>query len=51
MTRCIIGTVTKAQDNDVEVEIAEGVRIKVLRDTIASVINPQPANDSKPAKG
>jgi preprotein translocase subunit YajC len=47
----IIGTVTKAQDNDVEVEIAEGVRIKVLRDTIASVINPKPANDSKPAKG
>ena len=46
----IIGTVTKAQDNDVEVEIAEGVRIKVLRDTIASVINPKPANDTKPAK-
>jgi preprotein translocase subunit YajC len=47
----IVGVVTKAKDNDVEVEIADGVRITVLRDTIASVVNPKPANDSKPVKG
>ncbi len=46
----ILATVTKAKDNDVEVEIAEGVRVNVLRDTIVSVVNPKPANDSKPAK-
>ena len=46
----ILGVVTKAKDNDVEVEIAEGVRINVLRDTISSVVNPKPANDSKPAR-
>ena len=46
----ILGVVTKAKDNDVEVEIAEGVRINVLRDTISSVVNPKPANDSKTAR-
>ena len=46
----ILGEVTKAKDNEIEVQIADGVRITVLRDTIASVVNPKPANDSKPAK-
>lgn len=46
----ILGTVTKAKDNDIEVEIAENVRITVLRDTITAVVNPKPANDAKPAK-
>jgi preprotein translocase subunit YajC len=46
----IIGTVTKTKDNDVEVEIAENVRITVVRDTIQSVINPKAANDTKPSK-
>lgn len=46
----ILGTVTKAKDNDIEVEIAENVRITVLRDTITAVVNPKPANDTKPAK-
>ena len=46
----ILGVVTKTKDNDVEVEIADGVRITVVRDTITAVVNPKPANDSKPAK-
>ncbi len=46
----IVGVVTKAKDkeSEIEVEIADTVRIIVLRDTIASVINPKPANDTKP---
>ncbi len=37
----IIGKVTKVKDdaNEVEVEIAEGVKIRVLRHTITSVMN------------
>ena len=46
----ILGTVTKTKDAEIEVEIADNVRITVLRDTISSVINPKPANDAKPAK-
>ncbi|MCX7383955.1 MAG: preprotein translocase subunit YajC [Alphaproteobacteria bacterium] len=46
----ILGAVTKVKDNEIEVEIAENTRVTVLRDTITAVINPKPANDSKPAK-
>ncbi len=49
----ILGKITKpAQEgsSELEVEIAEGVRVMVLRDTISGVINPQPANDAKPTK-
>ncbi|KAB8123441.1 preprotein translocase subunit YajC [Komagataeibacter medellinensis] len=46
----IIGVVQKvqAESNEVEVEIAQGVRVTVLRDTIGSVITSAstPANDS-----
>jgi preprotein translocase subunit YajC len=36
----IVGKVTKVQeDNMVEVEIAEGVKVKVLKHTIATVLN------------
>jgi preprotein translocase subunit YajC len=36
----IVGKVSKVQeDNMIEVEIAEGVRVKVLRHTITSVLN------------
>jgi preprotein translocase subunit YajC len=36
----IIGKVSKvAEDGIVEVEIAEGVKVKVLRSTIATVMN------------
>lgn len=47
----ILGVVQRTKDNnEVEVEIAPNVRVTVLRDTITSVINPTPANESKPAK-
>jgi preprotein translocase subunit YajC len=47
----IFGVVQRTKENnEVEVEIAPNVRVTVLRDTITTVINPTPANDSKPAK-
>ncbi|GBR35084.1 protein translocase subunit YajC [Komagataeibacter oboediens DSM 11826] len=50
----IIGVVQKvqAESNEVEVEIAPGVRVTVIRDTLGSVITSAstPANDSTPDK-
>ncbi len=57
----IVGTVQRvpaAQDkdgkqvvsNEIEVEIAPNLRVTVLRETIASVVKPVAANDSKPVK-
>ena len=50
----IIGVVQKVKDgaSEIEVEIAAGVRVLVLRDTISSVVNegPTAANDSVPEK-
>ena len=57
----IIGTVQRVpmvQDKDgkqvpsteIEVEIAQGIRVTVVRDTISSVIRPTAANDSRPVK-
>ncbi len=49
----ILGTVQRTVDgsNEIEVEIAPNVRIKVLRETITAVIDsPKPANDAKPAE-
>lgn len=46
----IIGIVSKppAEDSrEIEVEIAPGVKITVLRETIASVVVPKAANDTK----
>ncbi|NGM22010.1 preprotein translocase subunit YajC [Roseomonas stagni] len=46
----IVGTVSKVRDDsdEVEVEIAPGVRVTVVRGTIGSVIKPpEPANDTK----
>jgi preprotein translocase subunit YajC len=46
----IVATVTKVREDsdEVEVEIAPGVRVMVVRGTIGSVIKPpEPANDSK----
>ncbi len=42
----LIGKVTKVKDEgEVEVELAEGVKVRVVRNTIASVINKtEPAN-------
>ena len=57
----IIGTVQRVpmvQDKDgkqvpsteIEVEIAQGIRVTVVRDTISSVIRPTAANDTKLVK-
>ncbi len=57
----IIGTVQRVpmvQDKDgkqvpsaeIEVEIAPGIRVTVLRDTISSVVKPTAANDPKPVR-
>ena len=50
----IIGVVQKVKDgaSEIEVEIAAGVRVLVLRDTISSVVSevPTAANDSVPEK-
>jgi preprotein translocase subunit YajC len=46
----VLGTVSKApaaDSREIEVEIAPGIKITVLRETIASVINPIAANDAK----
>ena len=46
----IIGVVSKppvADSREIEVEIAPGVKVTVLRETIASVVQPKAANDSK----
>lgn len=49
----IIGSVTKVVDeNEVQVEIAEGVRVRVQRPSIAAVLaKPEPAGDNKPSAG
>ena len=43
----IRGKVTKVTDDEAEVEIAQGVKINVIKSTISTVINPttKPAND------
>ncbi len=50
----IVGVVQKVKEGaaEIEVEIAAGVRVLVLRDTISSVVNevPTAANDSVPEK-
>jgi len=46
----LIGKVTKVTETEAFVEIAEGVKVKVLKGTINEVRNrpsPKPANDSK----
>ena len=50
----VLATVTKPpktpQEREIEVEIATGVRITVLRETISAVITPLPANDPRPVR-
>ena len=43
----IRGRITKVMDNDVEVEIANGVRVQVVKSTLTGVAsaNSKPAND------
>jgi preprotein translocase subunit YajC len=40
----------QVESNEIEVEIAPGLKVTVLRETITTVIKPQAANDAKPAK-
>ncbi|QNM83867.1 preprotein translocase subunit YajC [Sphingomonas sabuli] len=41
------GRVTKVTDTDIEVEIAQGVRVRAVKSTISAVVKPnaKPAND------
>ena len=43
----IRGRVTKVTDDEAEVEIAQGVKVRVVKSTITAVVNPtaKPAND------
>jgi len=45
----ILGEVKLVKDatDEVEVEIANGVRVTLVRGTISAVIRPEPANDAK----
>jgi preprotein translocase subunit YajC len=47
----ILGKITKVDDDEVQIEVAEGVRIRVLKSTISEVRGkPEPANSNdKPA--
>ena len=50
----LLGTVTKAPEgNEIQVEVAEGVRVKVMRHTLTEILTkPEPASnagDKKPA--
>ena len=48
----LVGIVQKVKEgsNEVEIELAPGVRVIAVRETINTVIDPVPANDAKPAK-
>ncbi|MGJ3232657.1 MAG: preprotein translocase subunit YajC [Oceanicaulis sp.] len=47
----IVGKITKIADTDATVEIAEGVRVKVIKFTITEVrTRTEPANDAASAK-
>ena len=50
----IVGVISKANDadNDVEVEIAQGVKVKVMRSHISDILNrtPEPAKTKDAAK-
>ena len=43
----LLGRVTKVNDDEVEVEIAQGVKIRVIKSTLTRSSNPttKPAND------
>ena len=49
----IIGMVQRTTEgsNEIEIEIAPNMQVKVLRETITAVLgDPKPANDAKPAE-
>ena len=43
----LIGRVTKVSDTEVEVEIAQGVKVRAVKSTLTQVVKPKskPAND------
>ena len=43
----LIGKVTKVGDSEVEVELAQGVRVQVVKSTLSQIVDPtaKPAND------
>ena len=43
----LIGKVTKVGETEVEVELAQGVRVQVVKGTLSQVVDPtaKPAND------
>ena len=42
----VLGRVTKVTDTEAEVEIAQGVRVRVVKSTLSQVLTPaKPAND------
>jgi preprotein translocase subunit YajC len=43
----LIGKVTKVGDTEVEVELAQNIRVQALKSTLSQVVNPtaKPAND------
>lgn len=45
----VLGTVTKVQDNELQVEVSEGVRVRVVRSTVSEVLSKTEAADK--AKG
>lgn len=56
----IVGTVARVNDNELSVDISEGVRVTVMRGTVADVLTktepvansePEEDSDEKPAKG
>jgi preprotein translocase subunit YajC len=48
----MVATITKVKEgsDEIEAEIAQGVRVIIVRTTIGSVIRPPAANDAAPAK-
>jgi len=48
----LVGVVQKVKEgsNEIEIELAPGVRVIAVRETINTVIEPVAANDAKPAK-
>jgi preprotein translocase subunit YajC len=45
----LIGTIVKADTDEVQVEIAEGVRVRVVRSTVSTVLSkPEPVAAKKP---
>ena len=48
----IIGTIVKAGDEEMTVELTEGVRVRVLRGTVSQVLSkPEPVRETRRSRG